>query len=291
VDGCSGCGGLWFDSQELNKLTRDPSVGLMEVERTFEHAFFSSGTGGSMQCPRCSVPLRAFSFPHTPNITLDACQACKGIWVDDGELGEIASRIAQSKPAATPQSHSDIVQLQARTLTGFLLSVPCPKCHTGNPASCNTCFSCGAGLQARAVYRLCPRCNQPLEERACGAGSDTKVDVCMICTGVWLDAGEASAFARLGIEAVDEIQSCVVQHPTTRFADSMTDRPARCPACSHQMETQTYGTRRRVQTDRCVNCHSLWLDAGELVAVYELIQAGDFVSAAARGADPWANAE
>jgi Zn-finger nucleic acid-binding protein len=289
IDGCSGCGGLWFDSQELNKLTRDPSVALMEVERAFEHALFSSGSGGDMQCPRCSRPLREFSFPHTPDVALDACPGCKGIWVDDGELGTIAKRIAEHQRTAAPPANT--VQQQARVVTGFLLSIPCPMCRTSNPASCSLCWQCGANLQARPVYRLCPRCCQPMEERACGEGSDTKVDVCLFCTGVWLQAGEISAFASLGIDAVDEIQSCVVRQPMSRMADSLTERTVHCPGCHHAMERQTYGARRRVNTDRCLNCQSLWLDAGELVAVYELIHAGEFASAADRAADPWADAE
>lgn len=290
IDGCSGCGGLWFDSQELNKLTRDPTVALMEVERTFEHALFSSGSGGSMRCPRCNESLREFSFPHTPDITLDACPTCRGIWVDDGELGAIAKRISENqREAPTPGANS--VLHQGRVLTGFLLSIPCPMCKTGNPASCSLCWQCGANLQVRAVYRLCPRCSQPMEEKSCGAGSDTKVDVCLFCTGVWLQAGEITAFSRLGIDAVDEIQSCVVRQPMNRMADSPAERTVHCPGCHHQMARQTYGARRPVNTDRCLNCESLWLDAEELVAVYELIHTGEFASAADRAADPWADAE
>src|SRR5262249_26033038 len=93
IDGCTSCGGLWFDCQELNRVTHDPTVGLMEIERTFQRAVFSDGSGGDMQCPTCTQPLREFSFPHTPNITLDACSTCRGIWVDDGEIGAIAERL------------------------------------------------------------------------------------------------------------------------------------------------------------------------------------------------------
>jgi Zn-finger nucleic acid-binding protein len=289
IDGCSGCGGLWFDSQELNKLTRDPGVALMEVERTFDHALFASESEGDMQCPRCRRPLREFSFPHTPDVRLDACPECRGIWVDDGELGTIAKRISEHRPP-TANSHSETVQIQARALTGFLLSVPCAKCNANNPSTCSACWGCGSALRPRAVCRLCPRCCQPLEEQACGHNVDTKVDVCLFCTGVWLQAGEITAFASLSLESVDDIQSCVVRSASSRMADSLADRPARCPGCHHVMERKQYGVRRRVDTDQCVNCQSLWLDAGELVAVYELIHAGEF-AAADRSADPWADAE
>jgi uncharacterized protein len=289
IDGCSTCGGVWFDSQELNKLTRDPSVGLMEVERALERVLASSGAG-DMHCPKCAQPLREFSFPHTPNVKLDACPGCKGIWADDGELGTIAQRIADNRPAATTPTHADTVRLQARTLTGFLLSCPCHKCKTANPASSLLCWACGANLKARAVYHLCPRCNQPLEARSFGSASETKVDVCLLCTGVWMEAGEVSAFCQLGLEAVNEVQSVLSGHQTHSKANRF-DGSARCPACHFEMVSQTYGSRRTVQADRCSNCKSLWLDAGELLTVLDLVQSGDFVFTSARTSDAWADAQ
>jgi Zn-finger nucleic acid-binding protein len=289
VDGCSTCGGLWLDSQELNKLTRDPSTGLMEVERAFASVMYSPGSG-DMHCPQCAQPLREFSFPHTPNVKLDACPGCKGIWADDGELGAIAQRVAEHRPATTSATPADTVRLQARTLTGFLLSSPCHKCKTSNPASSIVCWACGASLKAREIYHLCPRCNHPLEERSCGAASGTKVDVCLLCTGVWMEAGEVSAFCQLGFEAVNDIQSVLSRHqthPKGNRADCM----ARCPACHSEMVSQTYGSRRTVQADRCSNCRSLWLDAGELLTVVELVQSGDFTLESARSSDAWADAQ
>lgn len=290
VDGCSSCGGLWFDSDELNKLTRDPSVGLMEVERTFERAIYASPSGGDMRCPKCTQPLREFSFPHTPAIKLNACPTCKGIWADDGELASIAQRIAEQHPTATQATPVETVRLQARILTGFLLSAPCHKCGTANPASSVVCWACGAGLKARAIYHLCPRCNLPLEERSSGVSSATKVDVCVMCTGVWMEAGEVTAFCQLGIEAVSDIQSL------TSWQQNSPKQPrlgctARCPACHFEMQPQVYGSRRTVQADRCVNCNSMWLDGGELLPLFELIRSGDFVSLEARASDPWADSE
>ena len=57
------------------------------------------------------------------------------------------------------------------------------------------------------------------------------------------------------------------------------------------MAPEQYGSRRHVRVDRCVYCKSLWLDAGELLAVYEMMQSGDFVVASSRTTDPWADAQ
>ena len=47
LDGCTSCGGIWFDMEELTKLTRDRATGLMEVERAFQPAV---GTENSVRC-------------------------------------------------------------------------------------------------------------------------------------------------------------------------------------------------------------------------------------------------
>src|SRR5213082_1857281 len=99
LDGCSECGGLWFDYKELQALTRDPETGLMEVERAFQPSIAGERAGGEMKCPKCSEALYAFSFQHTPSVRLDACPQCRGIWVDDGELQVIAERMGAARPA------------------------------------------------------------------------------------------------------------------------------------------------------------------------------------------------
>src|SRR5579871_1123745 len=81
LDGCTCCGGLWFDYQELNALTRDPDTGLMEVERAFQPNLGANHTDGAMRCPKCNDALYGFCFPHTPNVALNACPRCKGIWL------------------------------------------------------------------------------------------------------------------------------------------------------------------------------------------------------------------
>ena len=44
---------------------------------------------GSMKCPRCGEPLEEQSFQK---ITIDQCTACHGIWLDAGELEQVAEK-------------------------------------------------------------------------------------------------------------------------------------------------------------------------------------------------------
>lgn len=295
IDGCAGCGGLWFDCQELNSVTRDPLCSLMEVERAFDRALLSDAAGGAMHCPRCDAPLKEFSFPHTPNVLLDACTRCKGIWMDDGEMEKIAERVAGAgpgpRPTTAPAPPDDRQRFQARAATAFLVSAPCSSCRTSNPAGTLSCWACGAAITTRSVVRLCPRCDRPLEERRAGAGVATHVDICIACTGVWLEGGEIAAFYQAGIEAISEVQSGILAgrgagSPGRSFVAAQ----PRCPGCQCQMEARIYGDRRQVHVDACGRCRSLWLDGGELLTVYELMQSGGFTMTESRDKDPWSDA-
>jgi Zn-finger nucleic acid-binding protein len=42
-----------------------------------------------MRCPRCGEPLEEQSFQK---ITVDQCTGCHGIWLDAGELEEVAAK-------------------------------------------------------------------------------------------------------------------------------------------------------------------------------------------------------
>ncbi|MGH7768679.1 MAG: zf-TFIIB domain-containing protein, partial [Candidatus Binatia bacterium] len=42
-----------------------------------------------MRCPKCGEPLKERSFQK---IQIDQCTGCGGIWLDSGELEEVAAR-------------------------------------------------------------------------------------------------------------------------------------------------------------------------------------------------------
>jgi len=42
-----------------------------------------------MRCPKCGAPLKERSFQK---IALDQCTGCNGIWLDAGELDEVAKK-------------------------------------------------------------------------------------------------------------------------------------------------------------------------------------------------------
>ena len=100
VDACQGgCGGIWFDLFELQKMDApDESAGSlldgMRVDVGTEVDFDQT-----IDCPRCDgLVLMRQQHPTKPEIMTDKCPACGGVWLDFGELFQLRSESASDRP-------------------------------------------------------------------------------------------------------------------------------------------------------------------------------------------------
>jgi len=114
VEVCKGgCGGLWFDSYELQKFDEPheaagealldvPRDEKIKVDHTRKH-----------NCPKCDniVMLRRF-FNVKRQVEIDECPRCAGVWLDSGELGTIR------KTHMSPQEMEKAVQEYFREILG-----------------------------------------------------------------------------------------------------------------------------------------------------------------------------
>ena len=87
LDWCPECGGLWFDSGEMELLARkttdDPGEGglcLTEPARTDEER---------LKCPLCRKKMDKRLLGHPNPVIADACPNCDGLWLDKGELEQV----------------------------------------------------------------------------------------------------------------------------------------------------------------------------------------------------------
>lgn len=55
-----------------------------------------------MRCPKCAAPLKERSFKK---IQIDQCTGCGGIWLDPGELEQVAEREEESWLGKLWQKH------------------------------------------------------------------------------------------------------------------------------------------------------------------------------------------
>lgn len=91
VDACtSGCGGLWFDSGELEQLDEKQEPLPTSVLRLIPHAQVVIDREKQRNCPKCfSEPLDRHRFDGNYHCEIDSCRSCGGSWIDMGELATI----------------------------------------------------------------------------------------------------------------------------------------------------------------------------------------------------------
>jgi Zn-finger nucleic acid-binding protein len=91
VDVCAGgCGGIWFDAFELQRVddeiesTGDP---LLQIQRDKK---IHVDQTRKRNCPRCAdMKLMRHLFSPKSHVEVDECPGCGGYWLDDGELAKI----------------------------------------------------------------------------------------------------------------------------------------------------------------------------------------------------------
>ncbi len=93
VDVClGGCGGIWFDNFELQKLD-DPEElagNLLVRVNVADRKEIAANPSKKRQCPKCGdiVMMRHF-FSSKRSVEVDECPNCAGYWLDAGELALI----------------------------------------------------------------------------------------------------------------------------------------------------------------------------------------------------------
>ncbi len=104
VDVCrGGCGGIWFDAFELQRVDEaNEAAGeaLFELERD-ERVVVDPAR--KRECPRCAgIKLYRHFFSAKRRIEVDQCPNCAGYWLDAGELARI--RLEQADRARSRQA-------------------------------------------------------------------------------------------------------------------------------------------------------------------------------------------
>jgi len=93
VDVCqNGCGGIWFDAFELEKMDQpDESAGWL-IDNIRIDLGVAVDTEAPVHCPHCEgLELMRQRYPNNHRLILDKCRGCGGIWLDFGELFGIRS--------------------------------------------------------------------------------------------------------------------------------------------------------------------------------------------------------
>jgi Zn-finger nucleic acid-binding protein len=100
VDVCAGgCGGIWFDNFELQRLDNPADPGAESLMNIPINPAVHVDSQMKRHCPRChdQIMRRRF-FSRKRAIQIDECPACAGVWLDAGELAGIRAEVAAQQP-------------------------------------------------------------------------------------------------------------------------------------------------------------------------------------------------
>ena len=103
VDACQGgCGGIWFDAFELQRVDEVREVPDQHLLRIQRNPRLAVDPARKRACPRCQgVKLKRHFFSAKRQVEVDHCPSCAGYWLDAGELEKIRA-LKAGAPASQP---------------------------------------------------------------------------------------------------------------------------------------------------------------------------------------------
>ncbi len=84
---CGGCGGHWLSEVRFDLIVSRREYELPEpVKQKMLEIADASNTLEKLICQTCGKEMLREQFKHWPEIQIDRCPKCNGIWLDRGEL-------------------------------------------------------------------------------------------------------------------------------------------------------------------------------------------------------------
>ena len=98
VDVCQGgCGGIWFDGFELQRVDEPQEEAGQQLVNVQRDPRIAVDTMRKRQCPRCpDMKLMRHFFSSKRQVEVDQCPNCGGYWLDAGELARIRAEKGQA---------------------------------------------------------------------------------------------------------------------------------------------------------------------------------------------------
>jgi uncharacterized protein len=99
LDYCPTCGGVWFDSGELELLLGAAGIEnhqgfLNDVRKAPEPA----SSEKKRRCPVCRHKMKKNYIDEEKKILVDICHAGDGIWFDGGEVAQLIKELSAKSP-------------------------------------------------------------------------------------------------------------------------------------------------------------------------------------------------
>ncbi len=111
VDVCElGCGSIWFDWGELNRLDESHEGAGAALNAALTNPRDNAPNREKLPCPKCTHPMFEHIYKHANAVNVDECYHCGGYFLDSGELHQIRETFmsAEEREAYQEQLLSEI---------------------------------------------------------------------------------------------------------------------------------------------------------------------------------------
>lgn len=89
---CGDCSGLWLESSVLGQL-------LKSATPRMESAVPANTSVQAENCPKCNQKMTLVNYAYDSGVFINRCADCEGIWLEKGQLEQIASVQSAKAPA------------------------------------------------------------------------------------------------------------------------------------------------------------------------------------------------
>jgi len=111
-----GCGGIWFDASELERVNARAATTLHTI---WNVPVTNMKLTEPRLCPRCpDLVLERKWFSQAKKVEIDQCTRCGGIWLDAGEFSRVYEEIAGDAGKLTTPIWAKAMAEAARIVAG-----------------------------------------------------------------------------------------------------------------------------------------------------------------------------
>ncbi len=93
LDHCLSCGGVWFDSGELELLIESMKKNDTSAVKELFTPVEADSVEKKRKCPICSKKMSKATICTQPLVLIDTCPRGEGLWFDSGELEQVVSQV------------------------------------------------------------------------------------------------------------------------------------------------------------------------------------------------------
>jgi len=118
VDICEGgCGGIWFDADELQQMDDGDEPLQPALLRIAVDSSLKVDHDAPRDCPRCAgVVMMRHYYSVRHQVVVDQCAGCGGFWLDAGEYEAIRGQY-ESQAQREGEHDRDFAQVWAKVIT------------------------------------------------------------------------------------------------------------------------------------------------------------------------------